>query len=718
MTIIRTPFLHAGEYTAMGIGVFIFCLLIGPAALDPTNFGWLMAGSDAHTNYLGWEFFRREDLWQLPLGKNTSYGTSLGGSIVYSDSIPLLAILLKPIQGILPANFQYNGLWLLSCFSLQGLFSYKLLGLFTKNRVAQCLSVPLFILAPIFLIEASVHHALAAHWLIIAALYFYFNPKTSYYNWLLLLISASLIHAYLLVIILSVWAANLLNLLLQGRSSIKKLVIQGSTTVFAIALCMYLAGYFTVNGHTQLADYGLARNNLLSIVDPMSYAGITWSIFLPSIPTVYLDQPGYAGAGVLFSFILALCLIPKSPIPQKNGKELKGKEYLIIMLVAGALFIFSLSNTIYAGENLIYSYKYFDIINFFASTFRVLSRFFWLAFYLATFTAIIVILKKCTKIQSTIIILCLAALQVVDTSQLTGFSIKYKQGNATWESNLKSNIWPEFVKNYTTIKYVAQSNNSLHIFQQANIQAFAHLAVNNGLSINTAYLARYDREQLKLEQNTLESLVVRGKKLPPALYIFNKKSLWLLAASNLNDDDFYGHIDGYYVIAPAPKNCSLCTSHNAVIKKDLIKKNFQLEAGKNIIFNNKNSSQQHLIQGWSSPENTGVWTNKIKSSVYFSIDEKFEFEPTIAIKATAHLPKVDHTQEVSISINGRFIKKVLFTKNLPNKEIMVKVPLETLKDTDSIYLEFNFSDTYSPSDYSSSKDTRELGLFLREVKLM
>ena len=80
----------------MMLSILSFSFLYGWSILNPKNNMWLEGGQnqDPMQAYLGWEFFRREP-WSIPLGSNQSFGMLPSNSVVYSDSIPLLAIFFK-----------------------------------------------------------------------------------------------------------------------------------------------------------------------------------------------------------------------------------------------------------------------------------------------------------------------------------------------------------------------------------------------------------------------------------------------------------------------------------------------------------------------------------------------------------------------------------------------------------------------------------------------
>ena len=58
---------------------------------------WLYGVNDAAHQQLGWYFFQN-DVWRFPPGSNPNYGLGISSSIVYTDSIPILAIFFKLLK--------------------------------------------------------------------------------------------------------------------------------------------------------------------------------------------------------------------------------------------------------------------------------------------------------------------------------------------------------------------------------------------------------------------------------------------------------------------------------------------------------------------------------------------------------------------------------------------------------------------------------------------
>ena len=87
---------------------------------------------DWATHYFGWTYFRFEP-WHWPPAAVHGYNAPIGTAIGLTDSLPLMAYLLKPFSRWLPAEFQYLGAWERLCFTLQGALAARLAGRFTPT---------------------------------------------------------------------------------------------------------------------------------------------------------------------------------------------------------------------------------------------------------------------------------------------------------------------------------------------------------------------------------------------------------------------------------------------------------------------------------------------------------------------------------------------------------------------------------------------------------
>lgn len=206
---------HLINISPVVLGVLAFLFVVGPRVLLPTNIAWL-ANGDPSQHFLGWQFFRNSP-WQIPVGLNYNFGLDLKNSIVFTDSNPILAFIFKPLSPFLPKVFQYFGFWLLICFILQSWFGWKLATLISKNKLICLLSSGIFLFSPIFLNRLTVHLSLSGHFLVLAALYLSLRSNQGKRTcfWALTLSITALTHAYLLLVVLIIWASDLVNRLIK-----------------------------------------------------------------------------------------------------------------------------------------------------------------------------------------------------------------------------------------------------------------------------------------------------------------------------------------------------------------------------------------------------------------------------------------------------------------------------------------------------------------------
>ena len=93
---------HRWSLTGALLGALVFLVLYGVRVLDPVCVDWILnnPSPDPSQHYLGWVFYRRSG-WHLPyLGANYSAIYPYRTSILYTDSIPLLAVSVKILKAV------------------------------------------------------------------------------------------------------------------------------------------------------------------------------------------------------------------------------------------------------------------------------------------------------------------------------------------------------------------------------------------------------------------------------------------------------------------------------------------------------------------------------------------------------------------------------------------------------------------------------------------
>ena len=275
----------------------------------PLHTNWLFnvrdGNVDASANYLGWEFFRHDSLLQWPIGKISTVGPAGGSSVAMTDSLPLLAILFKPFTFWFDTPFQYFGIWIFVCFILQAVFASKLLSRWVSNRFVVFLGTFFFTLAPALLDRIRFHLPLAAHWVVLAAMYLYFSKNKKILPWLILGSFTVFIHAYLIPLVAAVFLAHELASLSKNRTAVVRFIRNVLLFIAVQGVSAFQSGLFIFGFKSGVkSGFGDFSANVLTLVDPArqsTSAGNTWSLRFPNIAEGPYQYEGFAfvGSGVI-----------------------------------------------------------------------------------------------------------------------------------------------------------------------------------------------------------------------------------------------------------------------------------------------------------------------------------------------------------------------------------------------------------------------------------
>jgi hypothetical protein len=522
----------------LGVGAFWF--ITGGRIIRPGKINWLMINGDSAQHYLGWVFYRHAPFFQWPMGSIKNFGMDISSSIVYTDSIPLLAMIFKPFSYFLPEKFQFLGIWILACFVLQSLFAWKLLGLFTKDKILLLLGSTFFVLAPAPLWRMGGHHALFGHWIILAAIYLCLSSKFSIVRWTGLLVSAVLIHAYLLIMSGLIFLADLIQR--SWRKEIKFGYL-GLTLLIAgafIAFSMWASGYFMLSSGILEGEAGVYRMNLLSIIDPNG-----WSKLLQDQSqgaSDYFEAFNFLGIGIILLGLLSIYEYLRNPGIVRNYRR------VIPLATALILFtIYAISNHIALGKAELFQYQWPSIMNFVVGAFRSTARFFWPPYYAIYLLSMAYLFSKNSGKGIRIAVAAVLCLQVVDSWEIYTHYRKMLSFAPVWTSPMRSNVWSEFAGNYRNLMVVPPANHP------DNWIALAQIAADNKMAINIGDYARIDRDRLDLAVKKMANSISRGEFSPNSLYVFNDDNLWNTAKASSSPEDFVGVLDNFRVYAPKAK---------------------------------------------------------------------------------------------------------------------------------------------------------------------
>lgn len=482
------------------LGAAFFFWIAGTRVINPTEVAWAMQ-LDWHWHFLGWHFFRHEP-WHLPPGRIDGYLAPIGTAVGFTDSIPLAALLLKPFVGWLPPAFQYLGLWMLACFTLQGAFGVLLLRLWTSSVVQQLLGAACFVLVPTLLTRVG-HPALCSHWLLLWALWLYFRaadePRAPIAQSAALGLVVGLVHPYLAAMVLAIVGAMGVRLLMARQLAA---VAVGIAALGGTVTGWWLSGLFGITGAENLASIGISQFSM-NLLGPITPTG--WSTILPELP---IALEGQAWEGFQYLGLGLLALVVAAIVVRIAIARPRAVRVLWPLLIVAALFaIYSLSPRVTFGSTVLFDVEQPWMHRF--AFFRATGRFFWPTTYVILALSLSAILSRLSTRAATALLCAVVALQLVDLREAHAF----RRGVArapefhAWKPTLASPAWHHLLPNY---KHVLLYPPSYCGGAPVDLASIGYLAGLHGLTLNSGLVARVDEQQRLAACRQIADAINRG----------------------------------------------------------------------------------------------------------------------------------------------------------------------------------------------------------------
>ena len=547
------------------LGIAVFLLIYGTAPLNVANDSFCRGGfieKDIQQHYAGWLFYRHSALgW--PLGVTQAVNAPDGVSIAYTDSIPLLAVLCRPLAAALGGTFQYFGWFTLGCFALQGGFGALLCGLFANALFAPLAGALVFTVSPVLIERAFRHSSLGAQWLVLAALYCYFSCRRQgrYASAGLFIINvlAVGIHPYFLPMTYAVTLALLLEYAVTHRQWLRPaaLLIGNMACTAALGWALGLL-YGTATSGGQ-ALYGYFAMNLNALWNPIGVNGVLYSRLLPAQNQVNgnYDAFAYLGLGVLAALPVVLVLGRQRILSCL-------RRHWALCLVCAVLTAFAISNTITANGVTLTTLPLPAAAVKLFSVFRSGGRLFWPVYYLLVLTAFTGLARLP---KGTLWVALFAAAQLWDVTPALiqrHDAMRNAQTVAEFPTALTSSFWQAAAGRYAHLESVQGL--------QADSLQLALWAADNTMTTNDPFAARYDEAALAARRQSTLNTLAAGTLQSDTLYLFEDEGAFLQAVEPVKDAAWCGRVtsaDGrcsWYVIAPGLQGQhfdALCTPYDA-----------------------------------------------------------------------------------------------------------------------------------------------------------
>ena len=509
------------------MGAILFLYLYGTAVLVPTYDAWLLNGEDLNQHYLGWEFYRNSP-WTFPVGLIQGL-TVEPVSVIYTDSIPLLALIFKVLSPVLPETFQYFGVFGIGCFALQGVFGALIVRRFTENVAGIAAGTLFFVCSYVMFIRMYGHTALAANWLILAAfcIFLYRKQFAGKYTvvklWTALFCVTVLTHIYFVPMVGAILFVQAMSDGVSDKDW-KRTVLTFVIPIGAALAVLYCMGAFYGGVSAEGGGYGLYSSNLNTLFNPLQY-----SRFLPALPLAMSSQwegSAYLGLGAMVLLAAAcVCFF----ISVKKIRFHKCSILFTLIAVLG-LGVMAVSYRITWGDRILAEIAMPGIWEKLGNIFRSGGRLMWPVMYLMIILGIagVSLASDRWKWCSAAVLGLCALIQIADLSPLWLGVRNTDRGHETYETALVSPAWDAIadsglkrMKVFT--KYGSYDRMEAPVsFYYGLDDTFdlAEFALANGMTINDFYLSRRNGEVIEKDKVQAYQEISEGNSDADTLYVF------------------------------------------------------------------------------------------------------------------------------------------------------------------------------------------------------
>ena len=701
--------IHRRILPALESLVFSFTLITvtaGMKIINPKNVSWLQDGDG--TAELSWEFFRRQSLFQFPIGKNPNYGLEISNSIAFDGAIPLMSLILRPFSFLMGDRFQYFGIFLFVTFALNYLIAKKIFLYLEFNYLNSSFSAIIVSLSPIILNRYidNTHYSLTAAFLIFYGIFLVLKNDLSLSKWNILFALCVLIHFYYVLFIFALYVVFLLASLIRKTQTVAKMLINLLIILGTNTTIMYVVGFFYGGVSSSDVGYGLFRSTLLSLIDPSG-----WSIILPDLGEPDGAYEGFSFLGFSTIFLFITLLLAKL---NRNINVVKKVDFAAIWVTSTILFIFSLSNKISFGKRELIEFKVPELILNIFNSFRSSGRFSWLLVFAILFWVLIKLNSYLKPKNLSILLLISLILGIVDAGPQL-LSQRYEKFSNQYKNNLTNMAWSEIGECYKKIRVYPP------VPSVDNYYNFVNLANKLDLGINTGRFSRVNVNRLNDAYTKMHNDFIFGNLEKDSLYVFTTAPYTIpevidfrknIALFGLNDFTKSGKLNNFTVIAPDILQCKAGLNLKNNLKNLGVQKSKKYNLNDQLEFGLKQDSSRYILSGFSALQDWGVWTVGESSDLIIHLNSE-DVPNKILIEGKIQ-SKINNSDTISVEVNNIEIGKCKFELTLSSCVLEFK---NLLNGTGPVQIRFIPENPISSKALNLSDETIPYGLGLISVQL-
>ena len=469
------------------VALYIHWLL--PADFISGTHPYWSAQDEDITQYIsGFNAFFHEP-WHWPWSRIQSLNWPAGTLVTFVDSIPIYAGLLKALIPLSWYPFNPYGYWIALSLVLQGMAGWWILCEAQVRNWVVLLGLTILLITFPSLLNRIVHISLFSQWLILFAFALLLRgirihtvPQLA---WTGLIGIALLINIYLFAMVCFIFMGAWLSQRHTYRSSIAW--CQPLISVMCVVLVIALLTMWPLpaaTGNTEFG-FGVYSLNLLAPFSGGQLLNLTPDAFSAE---QHFEGFNYLGAGIFLLLTCAWYLLIFSASKSMTPQTIWPRSIWFLFF---ALTCYAVSNRIYWGDVLLYTWNVPSWVMWISGQFRASGRFFWPVAYGLTLFAVISLARSLPHKRLTLLMSVACLLQVFDVWPII---MEFRQKMITPHAQIISypqlqQALPVNTQNmyfYPKLK-CAQHSNFLN-----TLLPMMRFASEHSLNFNTGYIARYN----------------------------------------------------------------------------------------------------------------------------------------------------------------------------------------------------------------------------------
>jgi hypothetical protein len=446
--------------------------------------------ADISTALSGYLFFQ-QDVWQLPLFHVSKLGAPLGMNIIFTDSIPWVALAGRLAFRATGVTVNLYGAWTGLCFVASAMSMTALVATLGQRGLAAAAMATVAGLCMPALLMRWGHMSLMAQFEVTLALIFYLrNCRSSHARRLFaqaagLTLLALWTHTYLFAMVGAIVLATI------AQAALYRTLRWPAAAAILAGLAIVTGGVIVLSGHLHSrGDLGTGGSSEFFTLNLLSPFLPQRSGLMPAFRDVVVNATGtqyegfsYLGAGVLL--LLVATIVPQM---RTLWRGLRRHPFLFVLCIGFTLF--ALSNVIYLGTMRLVDLPLPASVMQFASMFRSTGRFFWPVMYGITALAIAAVVPHYGR-RGTLLLCAAALLQWIDAAPLRQALAASTQ--APEKPHIDLTAWQNAMVRHRSVRVLPQDF-CLAGTAEWDKQVATQLQLLAGVAdrpINTVYAARF-----------------------------------------------------------------------------------------------------------------------------------------------------------------------------------------------------------------------------------